>query len=109
MRRLGKGCRKPLCAQEPAARPPQMPIPPSALSPTTPAADWATSSQGAQTPVRMGQGSLAPGAHGRHSTLQALADQVRPGKCWKYSFLRQDKQKGLVGAEGPLGEWDPHW
>lgn len=54
--------------------------------------------------VKMSQGSLDPGAHGRHSTQLALASQVRP--CWKCSFPRQAKQEE---PEGSLAGWDPHW
>lgn len=55
--------------------------------------------------VKMSQGSVAPGVHGRHSTQLALAYQVRPGKCWKCSFPRQAKQESALWEQRVPCHW----
>lgn len=96
MRRLGKGWRKTPHAQEPAVRAPQMPVPIGLVTHHSCCQPGQAPAREPRASVRMSQGSLAPGAHGRHSTLLALAYQVRPGKCWKHSFPRQAKQEGSL-------------
>lgn len=104
MRRLGKGWRKPSSAQEP----PQMPMSPLALSPTTPAADLG--SQGAQT-LCEDEPRLSDSwgtRQAQHTVGTGLPSQTRE---MLETLLPQAGQarRLSVGSEGSLAEWDPHW